>query len=944
MKKLLLALFLASTAHAGDIVISEFQGLNTEDNPASLAPSEAQDLLNVDIIPGGKGVKKREGYGLQKTLTYSTSAVHGAHYFQDTSGSNIQLWGNDIYIQGTVNGASIVNLATITVNSTMQCADSAGYAYCLTSSRNTCVRTDGTASGTSFLADVPKGTMVTFTPDRMVVAGVSGAESTLYFSQANTPATFTTGVLEASPFTEVINAPGSRINHIRYACGKVLWWKDTSFGYTIGNNQFDLENVIISPNIGSLDNSSDEYNGHVYFRGQDSHIYDYDCSNVTRLSRKITPNVAGAGRRRANSWTQTTQSDFANGQVTLNGTSLALSTSIVSGEIRPNTTTFIDTSASDFNNGIFSNAIDTTTVSGAFTLKTYLNDTFSNMNNWTQYLGSVDTSGGLADFDEATHLIKTSTYTPTGDFIIQWDYSDTAASAQNEYFELLIATSTSVNTRMGGYVITIQAQQSTNQIRVALSSTSATSIYFDGVAGGFNANVPFATGFFISSATIGTYSGTSRTIKWTRDNTTGAMEVYWGGTLVMAGTNTDFSNSGFTSVNIAVSQAPGLGHQRMDNFYLTARKGSFTSQTFDTVFSTPIWGTFAATGVNSGTYEFSTKTSADSSSFDAVVAVTTGSLITSSAKRYIKYSSTLTTTGVTSLPQVTDVTIVANSTGTYYSAVNFASGVSGWSTFGVNDTVDGTSFTYYVRASTASFIVLSSTPVWVQQSKNSTVNYATGTYMQMKVDFAVTYATGTNSLSDFTFNWFEGSAVDKAYIKYWNDGVWVAVSSGTSGLNNRIFRWDLLNQTWLLDDIGSNGFLVDSGDLYLGSPSAGKVYKFGQGVTTDDAGSINSYWKSKNFTGDDPFVQNTFSQSDFIVKAASPTVMSVSYQMDGSTTSTTYSMNLYNATKTILHKGVNIPAKTGVFYNVQFGDNSSNPLWEVYGYRAKYVPLPWKPE
>lgn len=213
----------------------------------------------------------------------------------------------------------------------------------------------------------------------------------------------------------------------------------------------------------------------------------------------------------------------------------------------------------------------------------------------------------------------------------------------------------------------------------------------------------------------------------------------------------------------------------------------------------------------------------------------------------------------------------------------------------------------------------------------------------MKADFSITSATSSLSLSDFSFNWFEGNSVDKAYIKYWNDYVWVAVSSGTSGLNNRIQRWDILNQTWLLDDIAANGFLVDNNSLYFGSPTAGKIYKYGNGLTTDDSGSISSYWKSKNFAGDDPFVQKNWDQSDFVVKAASPTIMSVIYQLDGST-STTYSMNLYHPTKTILHKGVNLSGRIGTFYNVRFGDSSSNPRFEVFGYRAKYTTLPWRPE
>jgi len=306
--------------------------------------------------------------------------------------------------------------------------------------------------------------------------------------------------------------------------------------------------------------------------------------------------------------------------------------------------------------------------------------------------------------------------------------------------------------------------------------------------------------------------------------------------------------------------------------------------------------------------------------------------------------STLTTTAVTNLPQVTDVVIVAVSTGNYYSAVNNAAGVSEWSTLGVNEQTDGGSITYYVRASTGLFTVNSSTPQWASQSKNATVNYSTGTYMQFRADFDVTYATAVTALNDLTFNWFEGNSVDKSYIKYWNDFVWVSVSSGTAGLNNRIQRWDILNQTWLLDDIAANGFLVDNNNLYFGSPSVGKVYKYGDGLDTDDSGNIQSYWRSKNFSGADPFVQNTWDQLDFVVKAASGTYLSIDYRVNGSSVTNIYVINLYDATKTILHRGNNLPGKNGTFFNVQFGDNSSNLKYEVLGFRARYSPLPWRPE
>jgi hypothetical protein len=329
-------------AFSGDIVVSNFgAGLDTLDNPAEIPPNAAQDLLNVNLQPGGAAVFKRDGFGLFQSLPIacSTCAVHGGYHFQQVGGNDVQLWGNDTELAGSVNDAAFVKLATGTVGATWQCADSQGFAYCLDSSRDTAVKTDGSAANTSFQSGIPLGTMLTFTPLQLVVAGVSGNESTIYVSQT-VPAftTFTVGVLPSSAFTEPIASPGSRITHLAYYFGKLFWWKDQSFGYATFTNQFDWQLTIVSNQIGTLDNSDAFWNssgfdsgakftgtaqanagqspGGIFFRGQDNHFYVYDGYYLTRISRPITPTVTTSSRRKANAWTQMTSADFNSGSFT----------------------------------------------------------------------------------------------------------------------------------------------------------------------------------------------------------------------------------------------------------------------------------------------------------------------------------------------------------------------------------------------------------------------------------------------------------------------------------------------------------------------------------------------------------------------------------------------------------------------------------------------------
>lgn len=312
LKKLaLLTIACVGFSYADQVASSAFRGLNNNEASLIIDPADAQDLLNVDVTAGGKSLKKRAGYGVYKALG-SGQAMHGGFHAFNSSGNDYQLWGSSTSLFSIVNdGTPTTIVSSSTLNATWDCADSQGNSYCVNSSRDAYIRTDGTSM--SWYTS-PLGTMVEATPDRIVVAGVSGTPSTLYVSQANTFTNFTTGTNETDAFTEVIGAPGSRITHIRWGCGKLLWWKDASFGYLDFDDQFSAQIKTVSDQIGTFDNTSAiDPGGNVWFRGQDGHAWRYDCSALEKMSIDITPNTRASGNRVSNSWSQSTQSDFSNG-------------------------------------------------------------------------------------------------------------------------------------------------------------------------------------------------------------------------------------------------------------------------------------------------------------------------------------------------------------------------------------------------------------------------------------------------------------------------------------------------------------------------------------------------------------------------------------------------------------------------------------------------------
>lgn len=829
IRKTLLAVLLGTSfCFSASIGINQFSGLDSQDPPNALQPNQSQDLLNVRLQPGGRSVKKRDGYGLFQTLNaISTATVHGGYHFQKATGSDVQLWGSDTGLYASVSDASFVKIATGTVGATWQCTDNLGFAYCVTSSGvDTPVKTDGTIGNTTYQPSIPTGTIVASTPLQLSVAGVTGNLSSIYISSNTSFLNFGSGPLPTDPYIEIINAPGSRITHLAYYFGNLYWWKDQSFGYIAGSaSQGTVSIVIVSNQIGTLDDSSAFWNptsydtgnqfssgsgptstgnpyfnelqqlGGIFFRGQDNHIYQYDGYNLTRLSRIITPNIVASSRKKSNSWSQSTAADFGSG----------------SG---------------------FTTFTDTTTNLGAVQLEG-LHEVWSSTNAWATVVSSFTLLSGY---------IESS---PVGVSAIQ---SVQTLNIPNQF----IAISSVSFAYHGSEIPPCRSIQS-----VCMGAVSATGGYGACISaqGDGTANVQITKGSSIdntvSSGSNFSCDFSTHTLALNR-NASGFMQAYLDGSLQT--TATDTSSNSFS------------------NSYIFCN------------------------GNNDYCHIFSYDLSA--------------------------------------------------TTGTYYSAVENAPNLSLWESFISNNSLPGnSSINYFTRSSTNSFTTLSSTPAWVSQSNNSNVATSTGTFFQERSDFSITAATQIPALNDFTFNWFEGAASDKAYIQYFQDAILFSVSSGSStATNNTTFYLDLLNNTWLKDNIPSNGFIVENNYLYIGDPLSSNIYKFG-GVQADNGVPIQSYWKSMDFTGQDPTVQNDYDQADFAFGESSNTV-SFTYQVDQNPSLTIVkSIPLYSVNNSILKRGFALDKKAiGTYFNFSVGDNSSLSPWTLMGERTTYNPLSWRPQ
>ncbi len=904
--KLASALTVVSFVRADQLISEQFDYLNNNESPVIIAASKAQDLLNVDITPGGLSVKKRAGYGLYKTLATS-QAIHGGHHFFDASGNDVQVWGSSTSLWGMVNDATPTQLVSSgTLNATWDCADSQGFAYCVNTSRNALIRTNG-ATITWFSS--PLGTMAAITPDRLLIAGVAANTSTLYFSEAANFSNFVVGNAVVSPFTEVIGAPGSRITHIEYACSRILWWKDQSFGYILGTDQTNLQIVTVSNTIGTTDNSSAvDPNGSVYFRGQEGHLYRYDCSNIEKLSVDISPNVQGSGQRTSNSYSLNTQTDFQTGTIV---PTTNLSTTISPGDVIVSSFAATQSSSSTWSTGTSSNVTvnpsSVTLVSN--NVASVANNDFesgtvntSSVNNWTFSVGA----GQL----KASTVVSGCTRNPqSGTRFINWALNETGFSASVEI---------------------IDAASSATLVTKSLPTTDTACAW---VSDSISASGFIGRRVKVRFHVISAGSSTNETL--TTDSS-----------FILGGDISFYRALQTRAIPDAAISSWQQGFDNVQNGSSTITTGSFTSLVFNTSFTSATYQVSTFTYVaNSSTPTFTLQTSTSATGiFTTLINNTTGS--NAIGNQYARYVVTINVgSNDTALSSFSQFSFFARSSGTFYTPVRNAPNISTWDTFNATTIDNGGTHTFYMRSSTSPFSVLSATPSWTAQASGAVIGIATGTYFQMRDDFAITAATNTPTLSDIAANWFEGSASDKAYGIYFKDAVWWSVAFGAGqSTNNYIFKYDLLHPGWTLYNFGANGFAIQNNHLYFGSTAAdGRLFRYGE-ATSDNGTAITAYYKSKDFTGADPWLENEYTQIDTFVRRNTGQTLTTTYALNASTTTTSFNISLTNTTDDNIRWKKLLPAgKIGGVFNIQYGDTSTTSQWELLGFRVVFKQLPYRP-
>lgn len=899
--------------------IGPFSGLNNRDNSFAIPAGNAQDLLNVNITPGGKSFYKRKGYGTSYTEPVSTSATHGVYTFFDANGNTVDLYSNDTYLVSLINGlTSTTLLTTAPRNATFQFTDSLGIAYGVNSSRSSLYKTDG-KTVTSLSGIVSTGTMVATCVTRLAMAGFSDRPSGIDFSADSDFTTWGFGSLGTSPVQLTVSSPGSRITHIVYAFGRLMWFKDSSFGYVLlGNQPAQTDWVIrtVSYDVGTLDNTSVYREGILYFRGQDGHIYSFDGSNYVRLSREIAGTIQQSQFKTSDSWTQTTQSDFQAGATSPAGW---IDTGTVSGQMflttAPALSPFVDSTANDFSLASTITNVDTTTIPGSvrFNLvpQNVVNAFYPGAANTcatpctgpyyqAQSIPNTAITGNSILSSAILRLKKTGS---PGNYNVLWRSDN--GGVPGTTLETVLISPGIVGTSLGDVVInfssTTRLLSGTTywlQLIPANSCDPSNFIEWDGTAG--------------SGVTIPTGCGTVPT--------------------------TSFLKYGYKIFTTSFTPT-----------------GNYVSRIFDMGFSTNTWiwnwSTFAATTqIPSGaTLSYQTQTSSSSSGiFESFQNVSSGSSPISTKQEFIRYNALFSSAvDPSTSPVINDISLsispLQRPAATFYSAVKNAPNLTAWDTLQVTKSDNGGINTFYIRSSTGPIGVLAGNPAWTPIISGAIPSISTGTYFQIRDDMVSSDIAHIPVLYDFTQYWFEGSAADKAYATYFDDKIWWAVNVGTlTSANNRTMVYDMLNQTWLLYDLPCNGFLVKQNRLYFGSSVDGHIYKFGD-ADSDAGNPINAYWKSKDFFGGSPFGTQEMTNISIAAKTVVNSTATVTYVINGSS-SASFQMGMYTPNNQFIGKNKNLPGGLNCStYNVQVGNNAIDQPFEIFGLQVGIRPKSWIP-
>lgn len=854
MKKVLLLLLviIAGPLLADEMHVQDLSGGMWSYPSANKIPDNGASYIQnfyTDIEPMAT---ERNGYVKRDaTLLGGTKSVPGLWSFTDSSGQDWTIsFSSRTFYKNTIGGTPTAFGLSATSDQVPNAAVNLGKIW-FTNGSDPVWSFDGTSTAT--VSGAPLGKLITSWRNRIVIANISGALSTVRVSKDGDGTNWTIGSNPSDPFSFQIGGANDG-QYIRciwglYQDNMVISRKYDTY-IVSGFSQADYQIRSISSEVGCIEpGTQKEFDGSLIWlsaRGLED-MQGTTIHNVSDPVRDLTDVlIRNSINQRFN--TQTSQSDWGAGSI-----SVDLSSTVSSGDLQAKTTTWTLTTQADWIAGTVQTSsqtayIDTTTVSGDIQLtfpdsfNTFRDGTSGTKNVWTSfYVGSGSGSSGVSGGKlQLTHAGSTlgrqwvRTTEPMQDFQQGTTYHIRIESIPTDplspvrfYITLSsIATITSHADSLTSFWTLAFTSSNTNRVSIGAvcSNDKGDSICYSSA----EIPVPLTFDLYLATTTFAYTINGSSTIK-TGTHTWPNRQVY-----VYYGFLKGSTGSGILNLDDS-----GLAPEEVTHI-----------EKLDTGIINPLWGVFTATGsVNDGTLKFFSSVSSDDSTYDSDVALTTNSIITSSQKRYLKIKADFKVNYATNTsPTLQAYNANAGSSGTYTSQLlSIGSLISSWGAVTISDVKNSGTISYeFGSTNTASVGAITN---WASIVNGGVPTVSTNPYAAFRMTkLQVNTGTDTAKISDFTTSWNEGAApplVAGVYDKrYW-------LSFTTTTASNPLLDTVLVyqrNRTFtLFKGINAASFSLWRDSFYFGnSNTTGLVYKFDVG-NNDDGSAIVSEIRFKAY-------------------------------------------------------------------------------------------------
>ncbi len=892
--------------------ISNFSGgLNTNYDSLTIADNESADALNVYFDKDNAGMA-REGFAVcGSSKQYSFDSAWS--YRDNTNLAWLIVRSSDTIMAASTGCNFTVKVTTTSTNDIVNAVNAFGYIWFVDQSQGV-YYWNGTS--TTYVVGSPHGSLIQEFRNRLWVSGLAVPNGNLlYGSKYLDGTTWTAGTLATDPVIltiglndsyDVITAIFSGFND------SMQIFKNRSIHALYGADQSDFILRILNKEVGCADNRSIQpYMGGLVFASNRG-IEAFDGANVVTppISDKIQNKVQGAVASSFNqrSITHTSQSDFQAGSIV---PTASLSTTISVGDVVPSSfSTTENSAASGWSSGTQSNmAVGTSSISLSV----------NNVGNITN-----------PDFESS--------------FSGNWTASCSTAGCWKQ--------SSAGNSLNCGVINPQTGSSVAGPINVGWGTTGIPTVYFEAIDLSSNllqqqSMTPLGNiCSWVQTSLTPSASNVGKRVKFRLHRNDSAGDFYltttdsyiWGGAISF------YFNSGCTGDgNCAIN----IDYVFIDNVTLgssTITSGSFTSQVFDTgVASNTYQITDFSYTVNSSTPTFGLLTSTATTGPWAQILTSTG--INAGGQRYAKYVSTIAViSSGNALTSIANVTVIAKSTGTFYSSVVNAPSLNSWGSLTVNKSDNGGTHSFFMRRSTDSFTVLSATPAWSAQTANASISIATGTYFQVRDDFLITMATHTPTLNDFSVSWNEGSRRPPMASITKEKRYYLSLTTATSSSQNDSTLVLSPGPIWSIWDIKAGAFVTHNGSFYhTNNQSNGYVYTDFSG--NDDAGTaMNTFIKTKDFALGDITMDKEFDSFYLTADADTTEGSATSYTINKSTTS--FSLDSISLSE---NTGLNIlklpfPIQSsnpnfGKTISFRFSPTLGTRPWKIFGGVLLYRPI-----